>query len=103
MVLDDSPVYPAISYTTISSITVPTLSSTGSYRQRVRIDCYSNDYDQAHATREALVAALDGLVTTSGTDFVDPIRLITTGDFYEDQIRVFRLAAEFYLYVFPTA
>jgi hypothetical protein len=101
---DDLAQYPCISMSLVGGSSAPTLSTSGTVRQRVELNGFALDYPTADAIRSAIIAALNGWQETlgDGTNVLETELLNPGTDFVSEQ-RIFRCLVEFYvLYTLPT-
>ena len=98
MLLPSQETYPSVTYQVIARVSNASLSTGGLNKLRLHVDSFGKDYATADAAREALIQALDGYVGEAGGVQLQNAQVITTRDTYEDQIELYRLSLEAYLY-----
>lgn len=96
---EDRP-WPQVTYRFISSVSKPTLDTSGMFRARVEINCWGHTYSDAAKLRAAVLAVLDGYVSPS----TDSPRIQNATvqsaqmDDFDKEARTYRCLCELYLF-----
>jgi hypothetical protein len=93
LVLPTDPTLPAIEFTFVAGLNIPTMDSMGVQKYRVEVNCWGDTYDDAVSLRYAVVKALSGY--TSGNS---SIQYLMPQDDFDDDLLQYRATAEFYVF-----
>lgn len=91
LVMPQNPVLPALVYTRQSSDPQYRLEGGASLNQvRIEVDCYADTYTDAKALSESVRLAMEA-ASYKGT-------LIFDSDFYEPEVKLYRVVMDFYVW-----
>ena len=93
LVLPTDPTLPAIEFTFVAGLNIPTMDSMGVQKYRVEVNCWGDTYGDAVSLRYAVVKALSGY--TSGNS---SIQYLMPQDDFDDDLLQYRATAEFYVF-----
>ncbi|HEY1213676.1 MAG TPA: hypothetical protein VGE93_08595 [Bryobacteraceae bacterium] len=90
---------PATTIFVVGGESEPTFETSGMTRMRVQVDFWGGSYAEASALRHATVQFLNGWYgELPDGSYIQNIDLIQKSDGFEQESRLFRLMAEFYLF-----
>lgn len=84
---------PAIDYTFVGGSSHPTLTTTGTQKYRLEVNCWGKTYSDAVTLRAAVISALNGYLDGNMS-----IQLLMPQDFFDHELLQFRAMVEFYIY-----
>jgi hypothetical protein len=98
MVIPDQSSYPALTYQVIARVAEPTLNTGGLVKLRAQFESFAGDYATADTLRNAVISSISGFTGQVGDTFVQRAIILSQYDYYEDEIQIYRLVTEAYLF-----
>lgn|GEM_PF-6480671 len=96
LVLPNDVTLPAIHYSFVGGSASPTLTTTGTQKYRVEVNCWGATYSDAVMLRAAVIKALNGYL-----DGTMSIQFLMPRDLFDHELLQYRAAAEFYIHFTP--
>jgi hypothetical protein len=93
LVLPTDPTLPAIEFTFVAGLNIPTMDSMGVQKYRVEVNCWGDTYGDAVSLRYAVVKALSGYTSCNSS-----IQYLMPQDDFDDDLLQYRATAEFYVF-----
>ena len=91
----------AITWQIVSTTNQQMMFKSGMVRQRIQINCWSQDYPSAYALRQEVEESLNGFSGSVGSLYCQRIDVLGPIDYFEDTSEYFRLATEIHVYYQP--
>lgn len=93
LVLPTDPTLPAIEFTFVAGLNIPTMDSMGVQKYRVEVNCWGDTYGDAVSLRYAVVKALSGYTSCNSS-----IQYLMPQDDFDNDLLQYRATAEFYVF-----
>ena len=96
IVISENSHLPAIDYSFVGGSASPTLTTTGTQKYRLEVNCWGSTYADAVTLRNAVIGTLNGYLSPTMS-----IQFLMPRDLFDDTLLQYRAIAEFYIYFTP--